>query len=132
MSLHGKHPQIEREREDVKDVVDTRPAGNGHEYLLEMDGVATPVPQSEHLRENERASDGCPNNRQQSCCVDRKAAQTARSAVQAKRYRRRNREEQRRSFAYGNTAYENPRITREMIDRQAEKLAEAAGDKRRA
>ena len=42
------------------------------------------------------------------------------------------REEQRRSFAYGNTAYENPRITREMIDRQAEKLAEAAGDKRRA
>jgi hypothetical protein len=42
------------------------------------------------------------------------------------------REEQRRSFAYGNTAYENPRITREMIDRQAEKLAEAAGAKRRA
>lgn len=42
------------------------------------------------------------------------------------------REEQRRSFAYGNTAYENPRITREMIDRQAEKLAEAADGKRRA
>ena len=33
------------------------------------------------------------------------------------------REEQRRSFAYGNTAFENSRITREMIDRQAEKLA---------
>ena len=35
------------------------------------------------------------------------------------------REEQRRSFAYGNTAYENTRITREMIDQQAEKLASA-------
>jgi hypothetical protein len=35
------------------------------------------------------------------------------------------REEQRRSFAYGNTAFENERITREMIDRQAEKLADA-------
>jgi hypothetical protein len=33
------------------------------------------------------------------------------------------REEQRRSFAYGNTAFENPTITREMVDRQAEKLA---------
>ena len=33
------------------------------------------------------------------------------------------REEQRRSFAYGNTAFENSRITRDMIDRQAEKLA---------
>jgi hypothetical protein len=32
-------------------------------------------------------------------------------------------EEQRRSFAYGNTAIENPRITREMIDEEAEKLA---------
>jgi hypothetical protein len=41
------------------------------------------------------------------------------------------REQQRRSFAYGNTAYENPRITREMIDRQAEKLAQS-DDKRRA
>lgn len=38
------------------------------------------------------------------------------------------REEQRRSFAYGNTAFENSRITREMVDRQAEKLA--ADDKR--
>jgi hypothetical protein len=42
------------------------------------------------------------------------------------------REEQRRSFAYGNTAYENDRITREMIDRQAEKLAESTDDKQRA
>lgn len=33
------------------------------------------------------------------------------------------REEQRRSFAFGNTAFENKLITREMIDRQAEKLA---------
>jgi len=32
------------------------------------------------------------------------------------------REEQRRSFAYGNTKIENPRITRETIDRQAEIL----------
>ena len=32
------------------------------------------------------------------------------------------REEQRRSFAFGNTAFENSRITREMIDRQADLL----------
>jgi hypothetical protein len=32
------------------------------------------------------------------------------------------REEQRRSFAFGNTAFENSRITREMIDQQAERL----------
>jgi hypothetical protein len=31
-------------------------------------------------------------------------------------------EEQRRSFAYGNTAIENPRITRELVDQQAEAL----------
>lgn len=35
------------------------------------------------------------------------------------------REEQRRSFAYGNTSFENELITREMIDEQAEKLAAA-------
>jgi hypothetical protein len=40
------------------------------------------------------------------------------------------REEQRRSFAYGNTAYENGRITREMINEQADKLARAANDRR--
>ena len=31
-------------------------------------------------------------------------------------------EEHRRSFAYGNTKIENARITRELIDREAEKL----------
>ena len=31
-------------------------------------------------------------------------------------------EEQRRSFAYGNTAIENERITRHMVDQQAEQL----------
>jgi hypothetical protein len=35
-------------------------------------------------------------------------------------------EEQRRSFAYGNTHFENSRITREMIDREAERLAREA------
>ena len=40
------------------------------------------------------------------------------------------REQQRRSFAYGNTVFENPRITREMIDRQAEKLKKS-NDKQR-
>lgn len=32
------------------------------------------------------------------------------------------REQQRRSFAYGNTHFENERITREMVDREAERL----------
>jgi hypothetical protein len=32
------------------------------------------------------------------------------------------REQQRRSFAYGNTNIENPRITREMVDEEAERL----------
>ena len=32
----------------------------------------------------------------------------------------RDREEQRRSFAYGNTKIENDRITREMVDQQAD------------
>ena len=31
-------------------------------------------------------------------------------------------EEQRRSFAYGNTNIENPRITREMVDQEAEQF----------
>ena len=30
--------------------------------------------------------------------------------------------EQRRSFAFGNTAFENPRITREMVQEEAQKL----------
>jgi hypothetical protein len=33
------------------------------------------------------------------------------------------REEQRRSFVYGNTHFENELITREMVAREAEKLA---------
>jgi hypothetical protein len=37
-------------------------------------------------------------------------------------------EEQRRSFAYGNTKIENSRITREMVDQEAESLKrETAG-----
>jgi hypothetical protein len=36
----------------------------------------------------------------------------------------RDREEQRRSFAYGNAGFENERITRRMVDEQAEKLLE--------
>ncbi|HWF38074.1 MAG TPA: hypothetical protein VG322_06115 [Candidatus Acidoferrales bacterium] len=31
-------------------------------------------------------------------------------------------EEQRRSFAFGNTNIENPRITREIVDKEAEAL----------
>ena len=34
-------------------------------------------------------------------------------------------EQQRRSFAYGNTVIENPRITREMVDRAADDLGKA-------
>jgi hypothetical protein len=34
------------------------------------------------------------------------------------------REAQRRSFAYGNTNIENPRITRQTVDQQAEQLKE--------
>lgn len=40
-------------------------------------------------------------------------------------------EEQRRSFAYGNTAFENPLITREMIDRQAEIIAQEQNEQRK-
>jgi len=50
------------------------------------------------------------------------AARTVRSSPEQ-------REKQRRSFAYGNTAFENERITREMIDRQAEKLAEEGNER---
>ncbi|MGL4286524.1 MAG: hypothetical protein ACRCVA_09290 [Phreatobacter sp.] len=35
------------------------------------------------------------------------------------------RETQRRSFAYGNTHFENPRITKEMVDREADRLKNA-------
>ncbi len=37
-------------------------------------------------------------------------------------------EQQRRSFAYGNTAFENKLITREMVDRAAERLARTGDD----
>jgi hypothetical protein len=40
-------------------------------------------------------------------------------------------EEQRRSFAYGNTAFENSLITREMVDRQAEAIERERGTERR-
>lgn len=35
-------------------------------------------------------------------------------------------EKQRRSFAYGNTKIENERITREMVDQQADSLKRRA------
>jgi hypothetical protein len=41
------------------------------------------------------------------------------------------REQQRRSFAYGNTHFENNLITREMVDEQAEKLAKEADEQHR-
>jgi hypothetical protein len=37
-------------------------------------------------------------------------------------------EEQRRSFAYGNTKIENPRITRETVDHAAESLGKQSAD----
>jgi hypothetical protein len=36
-------------------------------------------------------------------------------------------EEQRQSFAYGNTKIENPRITREVVALQAERLKTSIG-----
>jgi hypothetical protein len=41
------------------------------------------------------------------------------------------REQQRRSFVYGNTAFENDLMTREMVDREAEKLAREADERKR-
>jgi hypothetical protein len=38
------------------------------------------------------------------------------------------REQQRRSFAFGNAALENDLITREMVDREAERLAREGDD----
>jgi len=37
-------------------------------------------------------------------------------------------EQQRRSFAYGNTKIENSRITREMVDRAADDIGEPKGE----
>jgi hypothetical protein len=39
-------------------------------------------------------------------------------------------EEQRRSFAYGNTAFENSLITRQMVDEQAEAIARERDEQR--
>jgi hypothetical protein len=41
------------------------------------------------------------------------------------------REVQRRSFAFGNTAFENELITREMVNRQAEQLAREQNERDR-
>ena len=41
-------------------------------------------------------------------------------------------EEQRRSFAYGNTKIENSRITREMVDRAAEAIKPPRESSRRS
>jgi hypothetical protein len=43
-------------------------------------------------------------------------------AARARRQKPEEDEQQRRSFAYGNAKIENDRITREMVDRQAEAL----------
>ena len=40
-------------------------------------------------------------------------------------------EQQRRSFAYGNTKIENSRITREMVDRAADDIGEPKGESSR-
>jgi hypothetical protein len=42
--------------------------------------------------------------------------------AKAVRVTKEQREEQRRSLVYGNTAFENEHITRDMVDRQAEEL----------
>jgi len=41
-------------------------------------------------------------------------------------------EQQRRSFAYGNTNIENSRITREMVDHAADALGQPQGEPRRS
>jgi hypothetical protein len=48
--------------------------------------------------------------------TDVEAAKTANPSAEQ-------REQQRRSFAFGNAALENDLITREMVDREAERLA---------
>ncbi len=58
----------------------------------------------------------------------KKLLEAARTAVPSPEHR----EEQRRSFVFGNTAFENELITREMVDREAEKLARERDDARRS
>jgi hypothetical protein len=41
------------------------------------------------------------------------------------------REEQRRSFVFGNTAFENKLITREMVNEQAAQVAREPHDRRK-
>jgi hypothetical protein len=53
---------------------------------------------------------------------DRRPEETLEAAKTAKPMPE-HREQQRRSFVYGNTHFENELITREMVDREAEKLA---------
>jgi hypothetical protein len=48
------------------------------------------------------------------------------SAAKRHRFTAAEKEEHRRSFAYGNTKIENSRITRELIDREADKLSAAS------
>jgi len=57
----------------------------------------------------------------------KKLLEAARKAVTTPEQR----EQQRRSFAFGNTAFENRLITRDMVDRQAEKLAREADERGR-
>ena len=57
----------------------------------------------------------------------KKLLDAARSAKPSPEHR----EEQRRSFAFGNTAFENDLITREMVDQQAEKLAKESNGGRK-
>jgi hypothetical protein len=47
-------------------------------------------------------------------------------AARSRPFSAEDREAQRRSFAYGNTHIENPRITRETVDEQAELLMNQA------
>lgn len=56
-----------------------------------------------------------------SCMTDalKKLLEAAKTAKPTPEHR----EQQRRSFVYGNTHFENDLITREMVDREAEKLA---------
>lgn len=59
------------------------------------------------------------------------ALKTLIDASRKARMPREEREAQRRSFAYGNTHFENELITREMVDRAAEKLSATSSDKPR-
>lgn len=49
--------------------------------------------------------------------------------LKSTRMTREQKEEQRRSFAYGNSKIENDRITRRTIDREAEVMAAEDGSK---